>query len=56
VAHGIRYLHHDCNPMVVHKDIKPRNILLDGQMEAKVHGYIAPVQHNFDYFNGPQIF
>ncbi|GKE48343.1 leucine-rich repeat receptor-like protein kinase TDR, partial [Tanacetum coccineum] len=36
VAQGICYLHRDCDPVVVHHDLKPRNILLDGDMEARV--------------------
>ncbi|XP_020526028.1 LRR receptor-like serine/threonine-protein kinase ERECTA isoform X2 [Amborella trichopoda] len=33
-AHGLAYLHHDCNPRIVHRDVKTSNILLDSEMEA----------------------
>ncbi|KAH9301060.1 hypothetical protein KI387_012643, partial [Taxus chinensis] len=36
VAQGLMYLHHDCYPVVVHRDVKPSNILLDADMEARV--------------------
>ncbi|KAL5566844.1 hypothetical protein UlMin_030008 [Ulmus minor] len=36
VAHGLHYLHHDCRPAVIHRDIKSNNILLDGNLEARI--------------------
>jgi serine/threonine protein kinase len=29
VAQGLAYLHHECNPAIVHLDKKPQNIPLD---------------------------
>lgn len=33
-AQGLAYLHQDCKPQVVHRDVKSCNILLDSNMEA----------------------
>ncbi|KAG9153753.1 hypothetical protein Leryth_005873 [Lithospermum erythrorhizon] len=35
-ARGIAYLHEDCTPRIIHRDIKSANILLDNNFEAKV--------------------
>lgn len=35
-AQGLAYLHHDCDPAIVHRDIKSNNILLDGDYCARV--------------------
>jgi serine/threonine protein kinase len=32
----LAYLHHECNPRIVHIDIKPQNILLDEDYTPKV--------------------
>ncbi|KAK9193068.1 hypothetical protein WN944_003764 [Citrus x changshan-huyou] len=36
VAHALSYLHHDCTPSIVHRDISSNNILLNSNLEAFV--------------------
>ncbi|GAB4835467.1 hypothetical protein Ancab_000375 [Ancistrocladus abbreviatus] len=36
VAQGLAYLHHDCHPPVIHRDVKSNNILLDANFEARI--------------------
>ncbi|XP_020574152.1 LOW QUALITY PROTEIN: uncharacterized protein LOC110020406 [Phalaenopsis equestris] len=36
IAQGLSYLHHDCVPQVIHRDLKSSNILLDSEMEPKI--------------------
>ncbi|XP_041997626.1 LRR receptor-like serine/threonine-protein kinase FEI 1 [Salvia splendens] len=38
-AGGVAYLHHDCSPKIVHRDIKSSNILLDEKLEPRVSDF-----------------
>ncbi|XP_002464803.1 brassinosteroid LRR receptor kinase BRL2 [Sorghum bicolor] len=35
-ARGLCFLHHNCIPHIIHRDMKSSNVLLDGDMEARV--------------------
>ncbi|GKF18435.1 MDIS1-interacting receptor like kinase 2-like protein [Tanacetum coccineum] len=39
VAHALSYMHHDCSPPIVHRDISSKNILLDSEYEACVSDF-----------------
>ncbi|KAG4938838.1 hypothetical protein AAZX31_16G089700 [Glycine max] len=38
-ARGIAYLHEDCNPRIIHRDIKSANILLHYNFEARISDF-----------------
>lgn len=39
ISHALAYMHHDCWPPIVHRDISSNNILLDSQYEACVSDF-----------------
>lgn len=39
IAKGLAYLHEDCRQKIIHHDIKPHNILLDENFNAKVSDF-----------------
>ncbi|KAJ6984375.1 MDIS1-interacting receptor like kinase 2-like [Populus alba x Populus x berolinensis] len=36
IAHALSYLHHDCNPPIVHRDISSNNVLLNSESKSFV--------------------
>ncbi|KAJ6368317.1 hypothetical protein OIU78_000832 [Salix suchowensis] len=48
-ARGIAYLHEDCHPRIIHRDIKSSNILLDENFEAQVSDFgLAKIAQELD--------
>ncbi|KAB1216714.1 hypothetical protein CJ030_MR4G023695 [Morella rubra] len=39
VAYALSYMHHDCSPPIIHRDIKSGNILLDSRYEAHISDF-----------------
>eukprot|EP00261_Vitis_vinifera_P037843 XP_019079086.1 PREDICTED: probable leucine-rich repeat receptor-like protein kinase At1g35710 [Vitis vinifera] len=39
VAKALSYMHHDCSPPVIHRDISSNNVLLDSEYEAHVSDF-----------------
>ena len=39
IAHAISYMHHECTPIIVHRDISSNNILLNSKLEAFISDF-----------------
>ncbi|XP_058761610.1 MDIS1-interacting receptor like kinase 2-like isoform X1 [Vicia villosa] len=39
VASALSYMHHDCSPLLIHRDISSKNILLSSNLEAHVSDF-----------------
>lgn len=48
-AQGLAYLHHDCVPPIIHRDVKSNNILLDADFGARVADFgLAKVLQSYE--------
>ncbi|XP_052302402.1 MDIS1-interacting receptor like kinase 2 isoform X4 [Populus trichocarpa] len=57
VANALSYLHHDCSPPIIHRDISSSNVLLDLEYEAHVSDFgtarlLMPDSTNWTSFAG----
>lgn len=41
IAHALSYMHHDCKPSIIHRDISSNNILLNSKLEGFVGDFGA---------------
>ncbi|KAG5514647.1 hypothetical protein RHGRI_035895 [Rhododendron griersonianum] len=39
VAHALAYLHHDCSPPIVHRDVSMNNILLESELQPRLSDF-----------------
>ncbi|CAL5417775.1 unnamed protein product [Camellia sinensis] len=57
MANALSYLHHDCSPPLIHRDISSKNILLDLEYEAHISDFgtarlLKPDSSNWTTFAG----
>ena len=57
LANAISYMHHECCPCIVHRDISSKNVLLDGEYEAHLSDFgsartVDPDSSNWTSFAG----
>ncbi|KAI8548254.1 hypothetical protein RHMOL_Rhmol07G0259300 [Rhododendron molle] len=51
VADALSYLHHDCTPPIVHRDISSKNVLIDEEYEARVSDFGTAKLLKFGFSN-----
>ena len=51
VAHALSYLHHDCSPPIVHRDVSINNILLESEFEPRLSDFGTAKLLNSDSSN-----
>jgi serine/threonine protein kinase len=39
IAHSLSYLHYDCKPAIIHRDVTTKNVLLNSEMEARLSDF-----------------
>jgi hypothetical protein len=39
LAHALAYLHHDCSPPMIHRDVSVNNVLLDAEYETRLSDF-----------------
>ncbi|KAJ6908126.1 hypothetical protein NC651_018538 [Populus alba x Populus x berolinensis] len=57
VANALSYMHHDCSPPIIHRDISSNNVLLDSEYEVHVSDFgtarlLMPDSSNWTSFAG----
>ncbi|XP_010064751.2 MDIS1-interacting receptor like kinase 2-like [Eucalyptus grandis] len=57
VAYALSYMHHECSPPIIHRDVSSKNILLDEEYEAHVSNFgmakvLKPYSSNWTSFAG----
>ncbi|XP_057992559.1 MDIS1-interacting receptor like kinase 2 [Hevea brasiliensis] len=57
IANALAYMHHDCSPSIIHRDISSNNVLLDSEFEAHVSDFgtarlLMPDSSNWTSFAG----
>ncbi|WCJ30824.1 Leucine-rich receptor-like protein kinase family protein [Euphorbia peplus] len=57
ISNALSYMHHDCTPPIIHRDITSNNVLLDSEFEAHVSDFgtariLMPDSSNWTSFAG----
>ncbi|WCJ30829.1 Leucine-rich repeat receptor-like protein kinase family protein [Euphorbia peplus] len=57
ISNGLSYMHHDCAPPIIHRDITSNNVLLDSEYEAHISDFgtarlLMPDSSNWTSFAG----